>query len=777
MKKLLCLIFILTLLATAVYAQDFSSQFERSHTLFKWGYYDDAIIQLNKIINTRKEPAVARAKFLKAICYLKKKETIKATNIFQKLVDSKYILTDYTIYFMGNYYMDEGNFDTAKDHFALLSKSFPNSALARTAKLKEAECLYKLKDFKGASRIYEGYMHSYPADEKMDEAIFNLGKCREKIGNMKGAFHAYDRIKHHYPLSKYLKKANQRIRYLSKHYKFRSKRETAQTRFDKAMAFYNKKDYKAASYYLWQVVKYNRKSKLFDEALFKLAFCDYRLRRFKTATTRFRICVNRGGKFADDAQFYMAFCYGKRGYFYKALNSLKNVISKYKDSPYKDDAVYYLGYYYDVNNFKDSAVKRFEELAIKFPESIYIDDALWRAGQIHYFKGRLDKALSAFDRVATEHPASTMADECAYWKALTLEKMGKRVESVIAYKYVIERFDHTYYSHRARKKLNALGVNISELEDDKIKIADLAFGKEFFEAPPHRVDLSGKIEPYPMEEPFEENQAETAKTDPKHFAVIDLKKHFKKYTELMSMNLFNEAEMEARWVLEGSPRDKKGSAKLAISAALLGAGKYRQSIMFAEGMCNEAVANGRSREIPTISWRLSYPKGYYKHVKKYSEKYGLDPYLVLAVIREESRFNPVTLSWARAHGLMQIIPPTGRDIARSLRIRPFYYRRMYEPELNIKMGCWYLSRLIKKFNGNTMMALAGYNGGPRNVSRWMSRWKRKYGSDINTDEFAESIPLKETRRYVQKVLKSYNEYKRIYKERSISLTDFIYHHD
>ena len=93
------------------------------------------------------------------------------------------------------------------------------------------------------------------------------------------------------------------------------------------------------------------------------------------------------------------------------------------------------------------------------------------------------------------------------------------------------------------------------------------------------------------------------------------------------------------------------------------------------------------------------------------------------------------------------------------------------------MGCYYLSKLIKQFNGSKMFALAGYNGGPRNVRKWINRWRRKNGKNINIDEFAENIPLRETRRYVQKVLKSYNEYKRIYGDKAINLTDFMQYND
>jgi len=765
------------LLTCEAAAQEFISEFERVNTLLKWKYYDDAITQLDNILDTGKEPYASRAKFLKGICYLKKKQASDAISIFQGLIDSKYLLTDYTLYFLGNYYMGEKEYDAAKDYFRILTSKFPKSALSRISRLNEADCLYELKNYGAACKIYEEFTDSYPADDNVDKAIFNLARCREKTGKLSEAFHAYSRIQLYHPLSRHLKESNQRIAYLSRKYGFELQADTDKTLFNKAMIFYNKQDFRSASYFLKQIVKSYKRSDIFDEALFTLAFCDYRQRRFGSAATRFRICINRGGEFADDSQFYLAFCYGRRGYFYEALEALKNVINNYPNSSYTDDAVYYLAYYYDQNNFRSAATTCYEQLIRDYPDSSYLDDALWRAGYNYYFEGNYERAFNSFDRAAMAHSKSNMSAECAYWKALTLEKMGRNIESATAYRYVIENFDHTYYSHRAMDKLSALGINISELDNNDIKIADIEFGKEFFESQPYGSDLSGEAEPYPLEESFEVNQKQTKTAEIPGPVKIDLGLHFKKYAELISAGLYNEAEIEAKWLIAGSTGDKRQSARLALSAALLGGGKYRDAIIIAEGICNNGMLNMDWRGIPKITWHLAYPKGYNEHVQKYSEIYGLDPLLVFSVIREESRFNPKTLSWARAHGLMQIIPRTGYDVASLLRIKPYYSKRLYDPEINIKMGCYYLSILMKKFDGNKMLALAAYNGGPNNVKRWLNAWRSRHGDNLDVDEFVENIPLSETKRYVQKVMKSYSEYKRTYKERAATLTDLIYYHE
>jgi soluble lytic murein transglycosylase len=114
---------------------------------------------------------------------------------------------------------------------------------------------------------------------------------------------------------------------------------------------------------------------------------------------------------------------------------------------------------------------------------------------------------------------------------------------------------------------------------------------------------------------------------------------------------------------------------------------------------------------------------------------------------------------------MQIIPQTGKNVARLVGIKPYYTGKLHDPDTNIKMGCYYLSQLLKRFDNDKIMALAAYNGGPLRVQKWKNKWLNEVGVNIDIDEFVESIPLSETRRYVQKVMKSYYEYKRHYSEK------------
>lgn len=152
-----------------------------------------------------------------------------------------------------------------------------------------------------------------------------------------------------------------------------------------------------------------------------------------------------------------------------------------------------------------------------------------------------------------------------------------------------------------------------------------------------------------------------------------------------------------------------------------------------------------------------YPLPHRELVFHYAAQHDVDPYLVFAVMRAESKYLPTATSVKGARGLMQIMPETGTWIAEKLKIEDYQSGMLYEPETNIRFGTWYLNSLREEFDGNLVLTLAAYNGGRGNVKQW----KQQYGWQADFRNI-EQIPFKETRFYVGKVLKSYDTYKRLY---------------
>jgi len=147
-----------------------------------------------------------------------------------------------------------------------------------------------------------------------------------------------------------------------------------------------------------------------------------------------------------------------------------------------------------------------------------------------------------------------------------------------------------------------------------------------------------------------------------------------------------------------------------------------------------------------------YPLGYWEIVQREETAGTIDPFLIVAVIREESAFSPGCVSPAGARGLMQLLPTTASKVAGRNGCQD-----LFQPDLNIHLGASYLKELLEQFKGNLILALASYNAGPHRVKRWL-----EHSPFLDDEEFTESIPFTETRSYVKKVLRSYEVYKILY---------------
>ena len=151
--------------------------------------------------------------------------------------------------------------------------------------------------------------------------------------------------------------------------------------------------------------------------------------------------------------------------------------------------------------------------------------------------------------------------------------------------------------------------------------------------------------------------------------------------------------------------------------------------------------------------KRQYPLKYENTIVQYAEQYALDPYFVCAMIDTESNFEKDAISPDGAQGLMQIMPDTAEWIAGKLKLSEY---DIFDPETNIMFGCWYLNFLKDRFSGEEQLMIAAYNAGHNKVDQWLGEG---YSSDgVTLDE----IPYNETEKYVDKVSKAYEEYKKLY---------------
>ena len=205
--------------------------------------------------------------------------------------------------------------------------------------------------------------------------------------------------------------------------------------------------------------------------------------------------------------------------------------------------------------------------------------------------------------------------------------------------------------------------------------------------------------------------------------------------------------------LELSQRDEDPALMALMAEAYHGDGEHMDSVRWLK----KAFPRARREGVPEEYLSLLYPLRSFPVIESEARLNALDPYFVSAIIYQESRFTANARSTADARGLMQLIPSTGRLMARQVGVRKLDVSQLYEPELNVKLGTRYIAQLLQDFKGERELALAGYNAGPGRVRRWL---RKNRGAEL--DEFVESIPYKETRIYVKNILEAHFQYHRLY---------------
>ncbi len=153
-----------------------------------------------------------------------------------------------------------------------------------------------------------------------------------------------------------------------------------------------------------------------------------------------------------------------------------------------------------------------------------------------------------------------------------------------------------------------------------------------------------------------------------------------------------------------------------------------------------------------------YPQKYKEIVYKYAKEYEVDPLLIYAIMKTESKYDPHAISRSGAKGLMQIMDKTGAWGAEQIAIRNYSHEVLFKPHVNIQIGCWYMSKLIRQYDDNVDLALAAYNAGTGNIAKW--RRNPEYSQDGKS---LDVIPFKETSLYVKRVNLHYKFYKFLYR--------------
>ncbi len=219
----------------------------------------------------------------------------------------------------------------------------------------------------------------------------------------------------------------------------------------------------------------------------------------------------------------------------------------------------------------------------------------------------------------------------------------------------------------------------------------------------------------------------------------------------IAFDAFAELELRAAYFGTASPR-----IIFEASQAALDQGHYSVAMSLGRLAFPNLEAH-KIDEVPAAVWHTVFPLPYESYVRRYAEENGVDRMLVAGLIKQESIFQNDAISRAGAIGLMQVLPKTGRKMAKRLKLR-YSREKLFDPEYNIQVGTLYLSDLLKQF-GSPEAALAAFNAGEDRIGAWQA--ERAYEE---VAELVESVPFTETREYIQIVRRNTEVYRMLYGE-------------
>jgi soluble lytic murein transglycosylase len=355
-----------------------------------------------------------------------------------------------------------------------------------------------------------------------------------------------------------------------------------------------------------------------------------------------------------------------------------------------------------------------QTLLKKYPKSDEAAEYRWSMARKAMKAGNTVKAWEWARPIASNNPDSPEAPKASFWIGKWAQKMGKSKEANDAFLYTIGRFPHSYYAWRSAV---ALGWDVGDFTDVRSHN-------------PTTLKPTTRNTPPAGSDAFKELYRLGEDTD--------------------AWNLF-QAEIGDPWNLTLEEQFNLGLYKLSLNQNLEGINLIWR---LRERDTPEEQKQWKALRESDEYWHALFPFPYYDTILQWSKERKLNPLLVTALIRQESRFEKEIRSPVGAVGLMQIMPDTGKYIASNTGTKSY---SLTDPEDNIMMGTWYLDYTHRQYNDNSLFAVASYNAGPGAVSRWKERFQIS-----DHDEFVENIPYPETKGYVESVLGNYWNYLQIY---------------
>jgi soluble lytic murein transglycosylase len=619
------------------------------------------------------------------------------------------VLGPYARYYTAVAQVGLSRVDAADATLQALAPAKLQGALKEAAALLQASVAVKRGESESAEDLLEDL-----SDDKLawpEDVLVALGSAEETLGHADHALAAYRRVYYDYPLSTQAVDAADgiaRVETPSLVAADRFKRELA-----RAEQLFDGRRWAQARAAFEPLLKAASGD---DRELISLriAECAYYLDRFSEARKLLQPYLD-GSRREAEARFFHLTAVRGAGDSATFVSLSRGLVADHADSEWAVETLNNLASYYIVVDRDDEADAVFRALLQRFPKHRHSERAAWKNGWFAYRQDNFRDAADVFDTAAATFPRSDYRPSWLYWSARANDQLGNAETANARYRLIVADYQNSYYGRLATRLLQrrkqpavAASTTVAAVPASTVPTADLI----------RALTAAGLYADALKEVQYAQRVWGDSAQLQATFAWI---RHRQGFT-LTATERFN-----------------------AVRGAITTMRRAYPQFLAAGG-----------EQLPPEVLRIIFPLDYWPLITKYSTAHDLDPYLIAALMAQESTFTPEIRSSANAIGLLQITPPTGRTLARQLGIRRFTASMLTQAETNVRMGTKYFKDMIDKFGG-AHYALAGYNAGPHRVTAWL-----KEAPGLEQDEFIDNIPFTETQAYVKRILGTAEDYRRLY---------------
>ncbi len=631
-----------------------------------------------------------------------------ALTFFTNPALAKTALADYATYYRGMAQLRLGQVAAARRSFDEVIDRKAPGYVSIAAGLASGEAAELAGDYAAALANYE-----HIAEQKAgvnDELLSRLGRAALAAGDRSKATQAFLRVYYEFPLTDAATSAGAQLASLQD----QVSKPNYKADLGRAQALFGGRrftDARAA----FQALQPSAEGDDKELVALRLAECDFYSKRYAAARDGMQPYLEGASRKAEARFFYLTSLreLGDRDRYESMTAAL---VAEFPDSSWSEEALSNLGTYYIVQDEDGEAAKAFKELYEKFPTGPRAERAAWKYGWWAYMTADYAETVRVFESAASGFPRSDYRPSFLYWAGRAHEKLGEATQADSRLRLVYADYANSYYGRLAERQLSRSGDIVAEHGDLR--------------------RVSSSQAPLPEVKPIP--------TEP-----------------LIRLLLSNEMYDDALAELRHAQRAWGNSARIDATIAWVynRKGELRRAISLMRRTYPQFLTAG-GRELPAEILQVIFPLVYWDAIRKQAAQHDLDPYLVAALVAQESTFDAGVKSVANAWGLMQLVPSTGRRLARSVGLRGFSTGSLTNPDINIRLGTLYFSQLVSQFGG-TYYALASYNAGESRVVRWKSE-----RPGLDEDEFIDDIPFPETQNYVKRILGTAEDYRRLYPDGS-----------